>query len=151
MVICMDEFPRHLIFVQSDRLETCFLCHYAHTTDLESTVHNSAEVQDWLQQDKFQLVRRYKGHSASDFAKVAVAYAKSATERMDLWREIDDGRRVVGKLKTFDEAKKWEYHYPRPKSPPRLPQGGGKCEDKASNTSNGVNPHPSLSRSSGRG
>lgn len=86
-----------------------------------------------------QLVRRYNGRTASEFVKVAVAYAKSAAERMDLWKELDDGRRVGVVLRTFEQAKKWEHYHPRPKSPPKRPPGGGgkaaktvKCEDKPS-------------------
>ena len=134
--------------------ETCFLCHYAHISDLESTKHNSAEVQDWLQQDKLQLVRRYKGQSALDFANVAVAYTKSAAERMDLWRDIDDGKRVVGVQRTFEEMKKLEYHHPRPKPPPMLPLGGGKsskCVEKASSMSKGDKIPRKQSRLSGHG
>ena len=104
-------------------LETCFLCHYAHCDDLLLTTHNSAEVQDWLQQAKHQLVRRYAGRP-SDFARVAVAYAKAAAERMEMWKSIDGGRRVSAPQRTFEEAKKWEYHFPRPKSPSKLPAGG---------------------------
>ncbi len=69
---------------------------------------------------------------------MAVAYAKSVVDRMDLWKELDDGRRVGVVLRTFEEAKKWEYYHPRPKSPPKRPAGGGKaaktvkCEDKSS-------------------
>lgn len=105
-------------------METCFLCHYAHAADLEATRHNSAEVQDWLQQQKFQLVRRYGGRP-SDFAKVALAYAKAAAERMALWKGVDDGRRVMPVQRTFEEMKKWEHHFPRPRSPPKQPIGGG--------------------------
>ena len=120
-------------------METCFLCHYAHIEDLRSTQHNSAEVQDWLQQSKLQLVRRYRGRP-SDFARVATAYTKSAAERMELWKGVDDGRRVAGPQMTFGEAKKWEYHFPRPKPPPELPPGGGggvpkRCDEAAAATS----------------
>jgi hypothetical protein len=41
-------------------LETCFVCHYAHTADIEFSQHNNAKVRDWKLQLRFQLVRRYK-------------------------------------------------------------------------------------------
>jgi hypothetical protein len=72
-------------------------------------------------QAKLQLVRRYKGRY-QDFAQVATAYAKAATERMELWKGIDDGRRVMPVQVTFEEAKKMERLFPRPKSPVREPE-----------------------------
>jgi hypothetical protein len=100
----------------SRRLETSYLCHYAHRADLEATVHGSAEVREWMVQAKLQLVRRYKGKH-SEFAQVATVYAKAATERMEQWQGIDDGRRVMPVQVTFEGAKKMERMFPRPKSP----------------------------------
>jgi hypothetical protein len=81
-------------------------------------------MQDWLQQHKLQLVRRYKGRP-SDFARVALAYTKAAAERMELWKGVDGGRRAAPPQRTLEEAKKWEHHVPRPQCPPALPAGGG--------------------------
>ena len=116
MIICVKAFPRHLIFVQPDRLEKSFLCHYAHRMDLETTAHASAEVREWMVQSKLQLVRQYKG-KPSDFVKIATTYATAAVERMDMWKGIDDGRRVMPVQQKFNEAKKRERFFPRPNSP----------------------------------
>lgn len=67
-------------------------------------------------QPKLQLVRKYRGRP-SEFVQVATAYATAAVERMELWKGIDDGRRVGPGLETFKDAKKIGRCFPRPKSP----------------------------------
>jgi hypothetical protein len=99
------------------RLETSYLCHYAHQADLESVAHASGEMREWMMQPKLQLVRRYHG-KPSEFVLVATAYTRAAAERMELWKEVDDGRRVVQVVETFEEAKKRRRFFPRPQSPP---------------------------------
>jgi hypothetical protein len=75
---------------------------------------------------------------------VAVAYAKAAAERMEMWKGIDGGRRVSAPQRTFEEAKKWEYHFPRPKSPSKLPAGGkaAAVEEKEINPPSSCNKRP---------
>ena len=101
------------------RLETSYLCHYAHADDLEQTAHPNAEMREWLVQQKLQLVRKYRG-KPSEFVPVATAYAKAAVERMDMWKGVDDGRRTVPAIETFGAAKMRERYFPRPRSPPSL-------------------------------
>jgi hypothetical protein len=108
------------------RLETFFLCHYAHTDDLESTSHASAEMRDWMVQSKLQLVRRYRGRM-SEFVQVATAYARSAVERMELWQGVDGGRRVCAAAETFRDAKKRMRFFPRPQSPDSLKREQQSC------------------------
>ena len=139
----MNAFERDATTTASDadapRLETSFLCHYAHTADLDYTSHNSAEVRDWLVQPKLQLVRRYKARMA-EFATVATVYTRSAVERMDLMKDLDDGRRVGPVLETFDESKKRERFFPRPRTPPPIDE----CEQTSKRPKSSPTPNPAF-------
>jgi len=118
--ICIHKYKQHVIYIRPDERETHYLCHYAHREDLERTADDSKEREEWKQQAVFQLPRRYDG-GLKKYVQIAMKYVQSATERMELYRDID-GRGLYHRIKSFAEAAHDQRSYPKPKRPdPVLP------------------------------
>jgi hypothetical protein len=118
--ICIHQYNQHVIYIRPDDRETHYLCHYAHRDDLERTEDDNKERQEWKQQAVFQLARTYKG-GLSKYVEVAMQYVASATERMELYREVS-GRGAYHRVRTFAEVVLDHQRNPKPKRPdPTIP------------------------------
>ena len=113
--ICVHKYREHVIYIRPNDRETQFLCHYAHRDDLERTADDSKERQEWKQQAVFQLARTYAG-GMKQYVRVAMQYVASATERMELYKEVS-GRGSYVRVRTFAEALLDQQHNPKPRRP----------------------------------
>lgn len=111
--ICVHKHPDFVIYIRPDDRQTHYLCHYAHRGDLEACADNSAEVEEWRQQEIFQLRRRIKG-GLGLFSRVACAYVHDAVQRMELYKGVG-GRGFYKRVKTFEEARQERQLNPRPR------------------------------------
>ena len=116
--ICVHKYREHVVYIRPNDRETQFMCHYAHRDDLERTAANSSEMQEWKQQAVFQLARTYTG-GMKLYVKVAMQYVASATERMELYREVS-GRGAYHRVRTFAEVVLDQQHNPKPRRPPPI-------------------------------
>ena len=118
--ICIHKHSQYVIYIRPDDRETHYLCHYAHRDDLERTEDDNKEMQEWKQQAIFQLARMYKG-GLNKYVDVAMKYVASATERMELYREVS-GRGAYKRVRTFAEVVLDHQRNPKPKRPdPTIP------------------------------
>ncbi len=106
----------HVVYVQPDRMERNFLCHYAHVDDMLALEHETnGEILEFKQQNIAQLVRKVQGTVPKDFIPAVMWYVRQAAPRMEMMKGLGGRRQAFPVLETIREAKARAYHYPMTK------------------------------------
>ena len=100
-----------LYFWPNDNETEC-VCYYALRKDLLACTKVSAELQDKLQSDVYQLVRKYDTKKRQLVPRIC-EYVDDAVANMDLKSGVSCRGSYV-RVKTFEEAKAQALMYPEP-------------------------------------